>query len=71
MTDFETRVLSDLAELKTQMRALLGNGQPGRVSELEKYVARHERWINRASGVGVVLGIALVLLQVAVDYFRP
>ena len=27
MTDFESQVLSDLTQLKTQMHALLGNGQ--------------------------------------------
>lgn len=69
MTDFESRVLSDLAELKSQMRALLGIGQPGRLSELENEVARHDRWIQRASGVGAIVGIMLVLLHVAVDYF--
>ena len=70
MTDFEQRVLSDLAELKSQMRALLGIGQPGRLSELENEVARHDRWIQRASGVGTIVGVMLVLLHVAVDYFR-
>jgi hypothetical protein len=70
MTDFEQHVLSDLAELKSQMQSLLGIGQPGRLSELETNVARHDRWIARASGVGAIVGIALVLLHVAVDYFR-
>lgn len=70
MTDFESRVLSDLAELKSQMRALLGIGQPGRLTELENNVARHDRWIQRASGVGAIVGVLLVLLHVAVDYFR-
>jgi hypothetical protein len=69
MTDFESRVLSDLAELKAQMRALLGIGQPGRLTELETEVARHGRWIERASGVGAILGMLLVLVHVAVDYF--
>jgi hypothetical protein len=70
MTDFEQRVLSDLAELKSQMRALLGIGQPGRLTELETQVARHDRWIQRASGIGALFGVFLVLLHVALDYFR-
>jgi hypothetical protein len=70
MTDFESRVLSDLAELKSQMRSLLGIGQPGRLTELETNVARHDRWIQRASGISAVFAALLILIHVAVDYFR-
>ncbi|HZU21889.1 MAG TPA: hypothetical protein VE998_03595 [Terriglobales bacterium] len=70
MTDFESRVLSDLAELKSQMCSLLGIGQPGRLSELEASVTRHDRWMSRASGIGAALGVLLLLLHIAVDYLR-
>ena len=35
MTDFEGQVLQQLSVLKMQMEQLLGNGQPGRLRELE------------------------------------
>ena len=38
MTDFEKQVLADLAALKTEMHLLLGNGQPGRLREVEQRV---------------------------------
>jgi len=36
LTPFETHTVRELAELKTDMKALVGNGQPGRVTVLEK-----------------------------------
>lgn len=70
MNEFETTVLSDLATLKAQMRALVGNGQPGRIRQLEDSVERHERWITRASGIGAFVAVLIALLHVAIDYFR-
>ena len=34
MSDFEQKVLSDLAEVKAHMRWLVGNGNEGKVQEL-------------------------------------
>jgi hypothetical protein len=70
MTAFERQVLADLAELKSQMRALMGNGQPGRVRELERRVAQHERLVQRAGGIGAAIAFALTLLHVALDLLR-
>lgn len=73
MSDFESQVLSDLAVLKSQMRELLGNGQPGRLRQLEQRVERHERVVQRLSGIGAVLAFLLALLHASADVlkFRP
>jgi hypothetical protein len=73
MSDFENQVLSDLAVLKSQMRELLGNGQPGRLRQLEQRVERHERVVQRLSGVGALLAFLLTLLHAGADVlkFKP
>ena len=35
MTDFEAQVLADLSVLKSQMRQVMGIGEPGRLNQLE------------------------------------
>ena len=70
MTDFEKQVLADLAALKTEMHLLLGNGQPGRLREVELRVERHEAFVQRAGGLGVLLGTLLTLIHLGVDYLR-
>jgi hypothetical protein len=70
MTEFEGQVLADLSVLKNQMEALLGIGQPGRLTQLEERVDKHERSVQRVKGfVGAVGGI-LTLFHLAIDYFR-
>jgi hypothetical protein len=51
VTEFEEKVLADLATLKAQMSTLLGNGQPGRMRELELRVEKHEHYVQRALGI--------------------
>jgi hypothetical protein len=70
MTEFEKQVLADLATLKTEMKLLLGNGQPGRVARLESRVEQHERVVQRMNGMGALLGVALTLVHLAIDYFK-
>ena len=70
MTDFEKTVLADLAELKAHMRYLVGSGNAGRVHELAERVARHERYIQRAGGIGAALAVLLTLVHIGVDYLR-
>ncbi len=70
MTDFEKHVLADLAELKANMRWLIGNGSPGLISELAARVAAHERFVQRARGVGGVLAVLLTLVHFGIDYLR-
>ncbi len=70
MTDFETQVLSDLSALKSQMHALLGVGQPGRLCLLEERVDRHERTVQRMKGVGGMFGVVITLVHVALDFLH-
>ena len=50
MSDFEQKVLSDLAEVKAHMRWLVGNGNEGKVQELQERVDRHEAFLQRFTG---------------------
>jgi hypothetical protein len=70
MTDFEKQVLEDLSELKAQMRALLGNGQPGRIAVLERRVERHETFIQRAGGIGAAFASLITLVHYWLDYHK-
>ena len=55
---FEKEVLESLTELRTNMKSLIGNGQPGRMGLLENRVGKIERWMwGIAGGAGVVLFI--------------
>ena len=68
MTDFESQVLAQLSVLKMQMEQLLGNGQPGRLHELEHRVELHERSMQRFKGVGAAVGGLLTLVHLALAW---
>jgi hypothetical protein len=70
VTDFERQVLEDLAEIKTNMRWLLGNGKPGKLQELTDRVDRHERVVQRFTGIGAALAGLVTLVHIALAYFR-
>lgn len=70
MTEFEAQVLADLSVLKNQMNTLLGIGQPGRLTQLEERVERHERSVQRVKGFVGAMSAMLTLFHVAIDYFR-
>jgi hypothetical protein len=68
MTDFEAAVLTDLKVLKTQMEQLLGNGQPGRLHDLEGRVAGAESGMQRLRGAGAAFGVVLTGLHIAITW---
>ncbi len=70
MTEFERQVLSDLGELKAQMKSLLGNGHAGRMQQLEERVQQHEAMVQRAGGIGAALAVAMTMVHLAIDYLR-
>jgi hypothetical protein len=70
MTEFEGQVLADLSVLKNQMQALLGVGQPGRLTQLEERVERHERSVQRMKGFAGAVGGLLTVFHLAIDYLR-
>lgn len=68
MSDFEAQVLADLCVLKSQMKELVGNGQPGRLAQLEGRVLDHEKSVQRLKGVAAAFGGLLTFVHVAIDF---
>jgi hypothetical protein len=52
------------------MEHLLGIGQPGRLTQIEERVDRHERSVQRMKGLFTAIGGLVTVAQIAVDYFR-
>jgi hypothetical protein len=70
MNDFEQRVLADLSTLKAEMKAILGNGQPGRLRQMEQRVEQLEALVQRAVGIAGVAGAVLTLVHLGIDYLK-
>ena len=70
MTNFEERVLRDLGELKTHMRWIVGNGNEGKIQELETRIQKHEAALQRTAGLGFAFGILLTIVHLALDSVR-
>jgi hypothetical protein len=70
MSEFEERVLSDLSELKAHMRWIVGNGNQGKIQELEERVERHEAYLQRFTGIAAAMGSLITLFHLAIDYLR-
>ncbi|MGA9667966.1 MAG: hypothetical protein WBQ94_02090 [Terracidiphilus sp.] len=67
MNEFEAQVLSDLSVLKTQMTNLTGDGNGGRIAEIERRMDRHEQNWQRAKGFLAAVSVVLAVIEVAVD----
>jgi hypothetical protein len=71
MNEFEAQVLSDLTVLKTQMTGLMGDGNGGRIAELERRMDQHEQSWQRAKGFLAAASVLLAVIEVAVEaWFR-
>jgi hypothetical protein len=70
MNEFEAQVLSDLSVLKTQMGGLVGDGNSGRVGELERRIEGHERNLQRAKGFMAAASVVMAVIEVAVEAVR-
>ncbi len=70
MSDFEEKVLLDLGELKAHMRWIIGNGNEGKIQELEERVEKHEAYLQRFTGIASAMATVLTLFHVAIDYLR-
>lgn len=71
MNEFEAQVLSDLSVLKTQMNALMGDGNGGRIAELERRMERHEQNWQRAKGFMAAASVVFAVVEVALEaWFR-
>jgi hypothetical protein len=67
MSEFEAQVLADLAILKTQMKDVVGNGQPGRLAQLESRLLDHEKTVQRLKGIAAAFGAFLAVAHAAID----
>ena len=70
MNEFEAQVLSDLSVLKAQMTGLVGDGNTGRIMDLERRIERHEQNLQRAKGFMAAISVLLAVFEVAVEAFR-
>lgn len=70
MNEFEAQVLSDLSVLKTQMKGLMGDGNGGRIADLERRMERHERNWQRAKGFLAAASVLIAVIQVAFQAWR-
>jgi hypothetical protein len=70
MTQFEERVLRDLSELKVNMRWIIGNGNEGKMQEIEERLQKNEASTQRLAGVGAAFGIVLTILHLVMDGMR-
>lgn len=70
MTQFEERVLRDLSELKAHMRWIVGNGNEGKLQEIEERLQKNEAGTQRLAGIGAAFGVVLTLLHLALDGMR-
>jgi len=68
LTEFERQVLIDLADLKADMRWLVG--AHGKVQELEERVDKHEAYLQRFTGVATALASLITLFHLAIDFLR-
>ena len=66
MNEFEAQVLSDLSVLKTQMTGLTGDGNGGRIADLERRMERHEQNWQRAKGFLAAVSVLFAVVEVAV-----
>jgi hypothetical protein len=71
MNEFEAQVLSDLSVLKSQMSGLTGDGNGGRIADLERRMDRHEQNWQRAKGFLAAVSVLFAAIEVAVEaWFR-
>lgn len=67
MNEFEAQVLSDLTVLKTQMSGLMGDGNGGRLGELERRIEQHEQNWQRAKGFLAAASVIFAVIEVALE----
>jgi hypothetical protein len=67
INEFEAQVLSDLNVLKSQMCGLMGDGNGGRIADIERRMEEHEQNWERAKGFLAAFSVLLTVVEVAVQ----
>lgn len=70
MNEFEVQVLSDLSALKTQMSSLVGDGNGGRLGDLERRMDQHEQNWQRAKGFLAAVSLVFAVIEVTLEAWR-
>jgi hypothetical protein len=52
------------------MRWIVGNGNEGKIQELEMRIQKHETALQRTAGLGVAAGILVTLMHLALDSLK-
>ena len=52
------------------MHSLVGDGNAGRMKQLEEKVERHEAFLQRAGGLGAAIAAVVTMIHLAIDYVR-
>jgi hypothetical protein len=50
------------------MKEIVGNGQPGRLAQLETRIQAHEQTVQRLKGIAAAFGGLLTFAHVAIDF---
>jgi hypothetical protein len=57
---------TNVSELKTHIRWIVGNGNEGKMQELEKRLQKQEATLQRLAGVGAALMAVITILNLAI-----
>ena len=68
--EFELRCGPKNIELKTHMRWIVGNGNEGKIQELEVRLQKHEAALQRTAGLGLAAGVLLTIAHIVLDSMR-
>jgi hypothetical protein len=70
MNEFEAQVLSDLSVLKTQMGNLVGDGNGGRICEIERRMELHEQHLQRTKGFLAAVSVLFAVIEATIEALR-
>ena len=52
------------------MRWIVGNGNEGKIQELETRIQKHEAALQRTAGLGAAAAVLLTIMHLALDSFK-
>jgi hypothetical protein len=62
--------LTAVIELKAHMRWVVGNGNQGKIQEMEERLNRHETHLQRLVGVGSALAAAITVMNLVANFLK-